>query len=265
MNEIQIFNNEEFGSVRSLTVNGEPYFIGKDVAVALGYENPSKAVRDHVDEDDKIMGVQNVTPSIVDSLGREQYPTFINESGVYSLVFGSNLPSAKRFKKWVTSEVLPAIRKHGVFVMDDIINNTDALIEALQAFREERIRRRELEQENAVQRQQIGELSPKASYYDVVLQTPDLISISKIAKDYGKSAQWMNRYLKEKGIQYKQGNVWLLRQKYAEQGYTKSRTDVYTTGDGETHSKLHTYWNQKGRLFIYDTLKQDGILPLIEQ
>lgn len=185
MDEIQIFNNEEFGSVRSLIVDGEPYFVGKDVAEILGYSNPQKALRDHVDDEDRTV---NESFTVNGTMG-----LLINESGLYSLILRSQLPSAKRFKKWVTSEVLPAIRKHGVFVMDDIINNTDALIEALQAFREERIRRRELEQENAVQRQQIGELSPKASYYDVVLQTPDLISISKIAKDYGKSAQWMNQ------------------------------------------------------------------------
>lgn len=111
MNELKIFQNEEFGEVRSLVINNEPWFVGKDVAKALGYENPSKAIRDHVEEEDKKVGVQNVTPYISDNLGRKQYPTFINESGVYSLIFGSKLPSAKKFKHWVTSEVLPTLRK----------------------------------------------------------------------------------------------------------------------------------------------------------
>lgn len=115
MNELKVFQNEEFGEVRSLVINNEPWFVGKDVAKALGYENPSKAIRDHVEEEDKKVGVQNVTPYISDNLGRKQYPTFINESGVYSLIFGSKLPSAKKFKHWVTSEVLPTLRKTGKY------------------------------------------------------------------------------------------------------------------------------------------------------
>ena len=121
-----------------------------------------------------------------------------------------------------------------------------------------------LEDENAQQKQLLAEFSPKASYYDVVLQTKDVISVGKIAKDYGKSARWLNQLLHDKGIQYKQGDIWLLYQKYAEQGYTKSRTEVYSGNDGQQHSKIHTYWTQKGRLFIYDLLKVNGILPLIE-
>ena len=117
MNELQIFNSEEFGQVRTVAIDDEPWLVGKDVAVALGYENPQKALRDHVEIDDKKMGEQNVTPYILDSLGRKQYPTFINESGLYALIFGSKLESAKRFKHWVTSEVLPAIRKHGAYAV----------------------------------------------------------------------------------------------------------------------------------------------------
>lgn len=113
MNEVKIFENQEFGKVRTVTIDGEPWFVGKDVAIALGYENASKSIRDHVDKEDKKVGVQNVTPSVKDSLGRIQYPTWINESGVYALIFSSRLPSARRFKRWVTSEVIPSIRKNG--------------------------------------------------------------------------------------------------------------------------------------------------------
>ena len=171
MSELQVFNNAEFGSVRSLMVNGEQYFVGKDIAEILGYSNSRKALLDHVDEDDKTDGV-----TIRDSIGREQTPVLINESGLYSLILRSQLPSARRFKRWVTSEVLPAIRKHGVFVMDDIMNNTDALIEALQAFKAERLQRIALEEENAVQKQQLTEMKPKASYYDTVLNCRDVVS-----------------------------------------------------------------------------------------
>lgn len=124
---------------------------------------------------------------------------------------------------------------------------------------------RQLESTVAVQTQQISELKPKASYYDVVLNAKDLLSTSKIAKDYSKSAVWLNKWLHEQGIQYKQGDIWLLYQKYAEQGYTSTKTQTFSGNDGEIHTKVHTYWTQKGRLFIYDLLKASGILPLIEQ
>ena len=117
----------------------------------------------------------------------------------------------------------------------------------------------------AIQNQQIIEMKPKVSYYDVVLNCKDLITISVIAKDFGKSARWMNRYLHDKKVQFKQGEIWLLYQKYAEKGYTSTKTHNYAGSDGEQHIKPHTYWTQKGRLFIYDLLKADGIIPLIEQ
>lgn len=117
----------------------------------------------------------------------------------------------------------------------------------------------------AVQNQQIAEMQPKASYYDVVLNCKDLISTSAIAKDYGKSAIWMNRYLHDKGVQFKQGDIWLLYQKYAEKGYTSTKTHSYPGCNGDMHTKVHTYWTQKGRLFIYELMTSDGYYPLIEQ
>ncbi|MBO4908481.1 MAG: phage antirepressor, partial [Lachnospiraceae bacterium] len=256
MSELQVFNNAEFGSVRSLTVNGEPYFVGKDVAEALGYSDLNKAIAMHVDEEDKL---NDKTSS---SLG-QRGGWLINESGLYSLILSSKLPSAKRFKRWVTSEVLPAIRKHGVFAMDDIVNNTDALIEALQAFKAERLARIEAEAQSAVKSQQIAEMQPKVSYYNIVLQTPDVVPITVIAKDYGWSGKRMNKYLHEEGIQFREPNgIWLLYQKYADKGYTKTKTSTYEDSVGIEHSAVHTYWTQEGRLFIYDLLKSRGILPL---
>ncbi len=118
----------------------------------------------------------------------------------------------------------------------------------------------------AVQEQQIAELQPKASYYDVVLNCKDLVSVTEIAKDYGRSAKWLNEKLHELGIQFKQGGkTWLLYQKYAEKGYTSTKTQTYNGNDGEVHTKVHTYWTQKGRLFIYDKLKAESILPVMEK
>lgn len=260
MNEMQIFQNAEFGSVRTADLNGVPYFVGKDVAGILGYSNTRKALLDHVDEEDKTDGV-----TIRDSIGREQTPVLINESGLYSLILSSKMSNARRFKRWITSEVLPAIRKHGVYATDELIANPDLAIAAFTALKEEREKNRLLEQTTAVQKQQIAEMKPKASYYDVVLNCKDLISTSTVAKDYGKSAIWMNRYLHEKGVQFKQGEIWLLYQKYAEKGYTSTKTHSYPGNDGIIHTKPHTYWTQKGRLFVYELLKTDEILPTMEQ
>lgn len=122
-----------------------------------------------------------------------------------------------------------------------------------------------LENTIAVQYQQISELQPKASYYDIVLNTKDVIATSSIAKDYGKSATWLNKWLHDHGVQYRQGDIWLLYQKYAQQGYTKTKTHTHPGSDGYIHSSVHTYWTQKGRLFIYELLKSHGILPVIER
>lgn len=261
MSELQIYKNAEFGSVRTLTINDEPYFVAKDVAEILGYSNPRKAIIDHVDEEDKTDGV-----TIRDSIGREQTPVLINESGLYSLILSSKMPNAKKFKRWVTSEVLPAIRKHGIYAIDEVLNNPDMLIAALTELKAEREKTKLLTETVAVQKQQISEMKPKASYYDVVLNCKDLVAISVIAKDYGWSANRMNQYLHKKGVQYKQGNkIWLLYQKYSELGYTSTKTNSYSGSDGTVHTKPHTYWTQKGRLFIYELLKSDGILPNIER
>ncbi|MBQ1433271.1 MAG: phage antirepressor [Ruminococcus sp.] len=272
MNDIKIFENAEFGSVRTLEVNGEPYFVGKDVAEILGYTNVNKAIQMHVDEEDKktldFKGFSHFGTSLWNGNDFSN-KTIINESGLYSLILSSKLPKAKEFKHWVTSEVLPSIRKHGAYMTDDVLHRAitepDFLIQLATELKEEQEKRRALENTVAVQSQQITELQPKASYYDVVLNSKDLLSIGKIAKDFGKSAVWLNKWLHEQGVQYKQSEIWLLHQKYAEQGYTSTKTQTYNGNDGAVHTKVHTYWTQKGRLFIYDLLKTNGILPLIER
>lgn len=266
MNKLQIFKNAEFGSVRTVIVDNEPYFVGRDVAVALGYSNASKAVATHVDEDDKVFVMIDIADAQNGNVPIGQSKTaVINESGLYSLILSSKLPNAKRFKQWVTSEVLPSIRKYGVYAIDELLANPDMLISALQQLKAERERVKSLEQYIAVKNQQITEMKPKASYYDVVLNCKDLVAISVIAKDYGWSAKKMNKHLHKKDVQFKQGDIWLLYQDYAELGYTSTKTHFYNGNDGTIHTKPHTYWTQKGRLFIYDLLKSDDIVPLIEQ
>lgn len=263
MNELQIFKNAEFGSIRTITINEEPYFVGKDVAEILGYSNTKDAISTHVDDEDRtvIQRSENTTLEIPN-----RGLTVINESGLYSLILSSKLPTAKKFKRWVTSEVLPAIRKHGVFAVDEVLANPDILINALMELKKEREEKLALQQTIAVQNQQIVEMKPKASYYDVVLNCKDLVAISVISKDYGWTANHMNQYLHEKGIQFRQGKkIWLLYKEYAEMGLTSTKTHTYSGSDGSAHSKPHTYWTQKGRLFIYDLLKRDGILPIMEK
>ncbi|ENK6447893.1 phage antirepressor [Staphylococcus pseudintermedius] len=250
MQELQTFNFEEL-PVRTLTVDDEPYFVGKDVSDILGYSNSRKALSDHVDEEDKL------TSQIV-TAGQRRNQTLINESGLYSLIFSSKLDSAKRFKRWVTSEVLPAIRKHGIYATDSVIEQTiqnpDYIIHVLTEFKKEREGR-------LVAEQQVQELKPKATYYDLVLQNKSLLSVSKIAKDYGMSARALNKLLHELGVQYKQGDIWLLYAKHQDKGYTQTSTYALD----EKHSKVTTKWTQKGRLFIYELLKNKGVLPSIEK
>lgn len=261
MYELQTFSNAELGSVRTVTIDSKPYFVGKDVAEILGYCNTRDALAKRVDDEDKLDGV-----AICDSIGREQKPVLINESGLYSLILSSKLPGAKKFKRWVTSEVLPAIRRHGMYATDDLIANPDIAIAAFTALKQEREKAKALAETVAVQNQQIAEMKPKVSYYDIVLQCKDVLPISVIAKDYGWSANKMNKYLHNKGVQFKQGNkIWLLYQKYADKGYTSTKTHDYSDSHNNQHTAVHTYWTQQGRLFIYSLMKSDGNLPLIEQ
>lgn len=257
MSKLEIFENSEFGEIRTVEVNNEPWFVGRDVAAVLGYSNPRDALSKHVDNDDK--GVAKC-----DTLGGSQDLTIINESGLYSLILSSKLPNAKAFKRWVTSEVLPAIRKHGLYAIDDILENPDIAIQALTKLKEERAARKALELDNQVKSQQIAELQPKATYYDLILQCKDLLSVTEIAKDYGMSAKGLNVMLHNLGVQFNQSGVWFLYAKYQHEGYTQTKTQNYNRPDGTQGSKVHTYWTQKGRLFIYNLLKSEGILPTIE-
>lgn len=255
--------NWTFGEteVRTIERDGEPWWVLSDVCKVLELNSPHK-VADRLEEDEK---GRNLIPT----LGGEQEMTIISESGLYSVILRSDKPQAKTFRKWVTGEVLPTIRKHGAYMTPDVleqtIQNPDFMIGLVTELKAEQERRKAAELTVSVQSQQIAELQPKASYYDVVLNCKDLMSIGKIAKDFGKSAVWLNKWLHEKGVQYKQGDIWLLYQKYAEKGYTSTKTQSYPGNDGEVHSKVHTYWTQKGRLFLYSLLKENGFLPVIEQ
>lgn len=254
--EIQTFNFEN-QQVRTVEIENEPYFVGKDVATILGYSNTRKALIDHVDVEDKKDGV-----TIRDSIGRNQNAVIINESGLYSLILSSKLPNAKKFKRWVTSEVLPTIRKHGAYLTPDKIEeallNPDTLINLATQLKQEREAR-------LIAEQRVNELTPKATYYDLVLANKSLVTITVIAKDYGMSGKAMNKLLHELGVQYKQGSTWLLYAKYQKTGWTHSETVMIKDKNGNDKAVLNTKWTQKGRLGLYNLLKENEILPLIER
>lgn len=257
--ELQIFKNPDFGQMRTIVIDGEPWFVGKDVSLVLGYNNTNKALADHVDVDDKRQG-DRVT--IRDSIGREQHPTIINESGLYSLILSSKLPAAKEFKRWVTSEVLPDIRKHGMYAKDNLLNDPDLLIAMAQEIKSERAKNKALTETNAKQVQLIEEMKPKVSYYNTILNSRRAISAIKIAKDYGMSGMAFNQLLHDQGIQYESGDMWVLYQKYANKGYTHSYTKIIN----EYKCVMYTRWTQRSRLFLYDYLKEHcGLVPAIER
>ena len=181
MKNLQIFKNEELGEVRVVAIEDEPWFVGKDVAEVLGYSNPRDAVGKHVDEEDKVDGV-----AIRDSMGREQYPVLINESGLYSLVLSSKLPTAKTFKRWITGEVLPSIRKHGAYMtpetLEAAILNPDTMIQLCTALKEEQDKRKMLEVANATLTVDNQIMKPKADYFDELVDRNLLTNFREAAK-----------------------------------------------------------------------------------
>ena len=203
--EIQTFNFKA-AMLRTLTdENGDPWFVGKDVATILGYANPRKALIDHVDDEDKTDGV-----TIRDSIGREQNPTVINESGLYSLILGSKLPTAKRFKRWVTHEVLPSIRKHGISAtettIDQILADPDFGIRLLTDLKNERAKR--IEAEN-----QVKELEPKAKALDDFTNVPDALLVREAAKLLSNAGtpigeKELREWLSQHGWTYRHAGKW---------------------------------------------------------
>ena len=242
MNEMKIFKNQEFGAIRTISnEQGEAMFCAKDVAEALGYNNPLKAVRNYVAQEDK--GVNKMgTP------GGMQPTIFINESGLYSLILSSKLDSAKRFKHWVTSEVLPSIRKNGGYMMarpdesDEVI-----LARALQIMQATLQRRDEL----------IAKLQPRAEYADHVLDSITCITTTQLAKELDMTAQELNRLLCEMHIQYWQSGQYLLYADYARQGYAKNRTHSYRGHDDTLRTNTYLVWTERGRDFIHRLLDKE--------
>ena len=240
MNQIQFFQNQEFGAIRTLSnEQGEPMFCAKDVAEALGYKLARKAVQDHVDRDDVLKR------NLIDSLGRKQQATFINESGLYSLILSSKLESAKRFKHWVTSEVLPSIRKQGGYMMARPDESNEVILARALQIMQDALQRRD---------EQIAQLQPKADYADHVLDSISCFTVTQIAKELGMTGHDLNMLLCSHKIQYPQSGQYLLYANYARQGLAKNRNYQYYTADGELVTKTFLVWTERGRDFIHQLL-----------
>ena len=266
-NKIKVFENAEFGSVRTVTINGEPWFVASDVCRALNID-PTSTRRLDNDEKNTLRLTQGIpgNPNV----------TVVNAPGLYTLVLGSRKPQAKAFKRWITHEVIPDIRTYGMYAKSDFLDkalgNPDNWIRMLTEYsavkkENETLKLKTVEQKEVIETQnnQITLMKPKATYYDLVLQTKNAVNITTIAKDYGLSAVTLNKKLHDYGVQYKQGGTWLLYQQHADKGYTKTKTGVYTNKAGEEYASVHTQWTQKGRMFIYEILKEHGILPKMEE
>ena len=237
---IRIFQNQEFGAIRTMSnEQGEALFCAKDVCDALKHTNSRKAVADLVDKDD-------VTRSyIADSLGRKNHSLFINESGLYSLILSSKLDSAKRFKRWVTGEVLPAIRMQGGYMVAKQDETEQEIMQRALAIVQTTIRRRD---------EEIARLKPRAEYADHVLDSINCITTTQLAKELDMTAQQLNRRLCEMRIQYWQSGQYMLYAEFARQGFAKSRTRTHTTASGTVLTEVYLVWTERGREFIHRLL-----------
>ena len=242
MNEIQIFQNQEFGAIRTMcNEQGEPMFCAKDVALALGYQNPERAIRKFVVSEDKL-----VTELVTG--GGKRFANFINESGLYSLILSSKLESARRFKHWVTGEVLPSIRKQGGYMVARPEESDEVIMaRALQIMHATLQRRDEL----------IAKLQPRADYADHVLDSISCFTVTQIGKELGMTGHDLNMLLCSHKIQYVQSGQYLLYADYARQGLAKNRNFEYHSPEGELKTKTYLVWTERGRDFIHRLINND--------
>ena len=252
MTDLQIFNNDRFGQVRIIPVDGELMFVAKDVCDCLEITKHRDAIS-RLDSDER-GSVKLDTP------GGKQDIAAINEYGLYSLVLSSRKPEAKDFKRWITHDVIPASRKTGSYSM--VIPQT--LPEALRAYADEVESHTATKAIVAQQEQQIAEFKPVKDYVDKILSSKSCLAITQIAADYGLSAQELNKILHEAGLQRKVGDQWILYKQHMAKGFTKSETFTFCRSDGRLDSKITTKWTQKGRLEIHSILTKLNIHAVCE-
>ena len=256
-NELTVFENEKFGKLEVLVENGKEYFPATETAKILGYKDPNKAINTHCKKDGWV-----IRP-VIDRLGRTQEKKFINEGNLYRLIAKSNLPQAEVFESWVFDEVLPTIRKTGMYVTDNvwdtIMNDPEKLGEVLINYGKVKRELEHLEEENQIQKQLIAEYKPIKEYVDTILSSEDTMTITQIAADYGLSAYELNKTLNEQRVIRKVGGQWILYAEHMNKGYTKSETITVKKKNGTEKVVPNTKWTQKGRLFVHNLLETLGI------
>ncbi|AAX91279.1 anti-repressor Ant [Staphylococcus phage 37] len=249
MQNLKVFQNSQFGDLEILTIDNKEYFPAIKVAEILGYTNPRDAISRHT----KKRGV--VKHDVIDSLGRKQVKKFIDEGNLYRLISRSKLPQAEQFEEWIFDEVLPAIRKHGIYATDSVIEQTiqnpDYIITVLTEYKKEK-------EQNLLLQQEIGELKPKADYVDEILKSTGTLATTQIAADYGISAQKLNKLLHEARLQRKVNKQWVLYSEHMGKSYTESDTIPIVRSDGREDTVLQTRWTQKGRLKIHEIMTDFG-------
>lgn len=273
-NEIQIFKNSEFGEIRTAGTAENPLFCLADVCNALGLRQ-----NDVVRRLDK--GVVSTHP--LSTGGGNQHFNFVNEDGLYDVILDSRKAEAKRFRKWVTSEVLPSIRKHGAYMTESALHRAvrepDFLIRLATEIKKERELRVHAEQTCRIQQEtinlldskvdglerEVDAMKEKVSYLDIILATKNSVLVTQIAQDYGESSIKFNRRLNKMNIQYSRGKQWILYAPYKDCGYVTSETYLIKHKNGTEEVRMNTKWTQKGRQFLYETLKAVGVLPVIER
>jgi prophage antirepressor-like protein len=249
MNDLQIFKNDTFGQVRILEKDNELWFVAKDVCDCLEIKNTTDALK-RLDNDERSRF----------NLGRQGETNIVNEYGLYNLVLSSRKPEAKEFKRWITHDVIPQIRKTGTYSM----NIPKSLPEALRAYANEVELHNATKAIVAQQEQQIAEFKPVKDYVDKILSSKSCLAITQIAADYGLSAQELNKILHEAGLQRKVGDQWILYKQHMAKGFTKSETFTFCRSDGRLDSKITTKWTQKGRLEIHSILTKLNIHAVCE-
>ena len=270
MNFLTITNND-FSNVRIINKEGEPWFVGKDICSYFGDMNHNRTLS-RIYEEDKAY------EDIEDALGRKQPTIVVNESGLYSILFAMQPQKAnkngvsnaypteieerqekiRRFKHWVTSEVLPTIRKTGGYHLPQ------TYAEALRELADLSEEKERMATEMIAMNEKIEEMQPKVTYLDTILESKKTVLVTQIAQDYGMSARSFNKMLHDLSVQHKVNGQWILYSKYQGQGYVHSRTHSFEYSDGRTGISENTEWTQKGRLFLYEFLKAHDVLPLIE-
>ena len=256
MMKLQVFNNELFGSIRVVVVDNEPYFVGRDVAIALGYAKPENAIPQHVDKEDTLK------QGIPDGQGFMQNTTIINESGLYSLIFGSKLPLAKNFKRWVTSDVLPSIRKTGGYIHSTTEDTPELImaraLQVAQATIENHQRLiHALEEDNGKLSKENEVLAPKAKYTDEVLMSETTYTMTQVAKEFGMGANAFSDFLFKKKVLYRQSGMWMMFAKYDDKGYSAVRTKKIENGKGSVITSSYLVWTEKGRMFLHNKFDRE--------